>query len=306
MNHYRKDSVSPLAVKEMPRQHYQNRSSTRDEGDNQKRLKEDFIAVEEPLQISLSCYNHSTQAYQTKILSITMRTPGEDRAMIYGFLLCEGIIRSQNDILDCEFDTQQHQGNAVCVVLAKHVQPNWRAIERQFTSHSSCGICGKTSLNALELKVPEYNVESITTQTIKNMAVISRQTICQLPELLREHQVIFSQTGALHAAGLYYSDRFLAIAEDIGRHNAVDKVIGMNCLSKAKSSNEKTILVLTSRISFELVQKAIMANIHIIVAVGAPSALAIKAAQKFDITLIGFTKTDSFNVYHGDWRIINE
>ena len=140
--------------------------------------------------------------------------------------------------------------------------------------------------------------------TTENKTTINCNKIYQLPEQLRLQQTIFSETGGSHAAGLYYANQFLATAEDIGRHNAVDKVIGMNCL--AETHNEEMILVLSGRISFELVQKAIMANIYIIIAVGAPSALAITAAKKFNVTLIGFTKKDSFNVYNGDWRIISE
>ncbi|MGL1956038.1 MAG: formate dehydrogenase accessory sulfurtransferase FdhD [Colwellia sp.] len=298
--HYTQDSANPLAVKVMPKQHYQRKPTDLQQGNWHKKLKEDFIAVEEPLQISLSYYDLAKQQYKTKILSITMRTPGDDRALIHGFLLCEGIINEKSDIIDFEFDSQQHQGNAVCVVLAKHVQPNWQTIERQFTSHSSCGICGKTSLNALQLKAPER----MTDNMIESMTTISSQNIFQLPEQLQQQQAVFSQTGGLHAAGLFYADKSSIIAEDIGRHNAVDKVIGMHYLMK--KNNESPILVLSGRISFELVQKAIMTNIHIIVAVGAPSVLTITAAQKFNVTLIGFTKNDSFNVYHGDWRIRNE
>lgn len=294
--HYRKENDTALAVKVMPKQHYQRQSAEIQKTEKSyKKLKEDIIIVEEPLQISLSYYDLAKEQYQIKILSITMRTPGHDRELIHGFLLCEGIISKKDDITDCEFDIEQHQGNAVCVVLAKHVQPNWRTIERQFTSHSSCGICGKTSLNALQLKAPVTMLENKTT--------INSDSIFQLPGLLREFQSIFSQTGGSHAAGLYAADQFLATAEDIGRHNAVDKVIGMNCLTQ--TSNEDSVLVLSGRISFELVQKAIMANIHIIAAVGAPSALAITAAKKFNITLIGFIKNDSFNVYHGDWRLLD-
>ncbi|WP_022941578.1 formate dehydrogenase accessory sulfurtransferase FdhD [Psychromonas hadalis] len=293
--HYRKKIDNPLAVKVMAKQHYQRKSTELQQTEQwQKKLKEDVIAVEEPLQISLSYYDLSSDQYQTKILSITMRTPGHDCELVHGFLLCEGIINKKEDIKECEFDRQQHKGNAVCVVLAKHVQPNWRTIERQFTSHSSCGICGKTSLNALQLKVPATATESKIT--------INSQHIYTLPEQLRAFQTTFSQTGGSHAAGLYCVDQFIATAEDIGRHNAVDKVIGLNCLTK--TCNAETILVLSGRISFELVQKAIMANIHIIAAVGAPSALAISAAKKFNVTLIGFIKTDSFNVYHGDWRVL--
>ena len=292
--HYKKNMTNPLSVKIMPKQHYQRQ--TLDNKLWNKKLKEDVIVLEEPLQISLSYYDIAADRYKTKILSITMRTPGQDNALIHGFLLCEGIINQKSDITECEFDIEQHQGNAVCVVLAKHVQPNWRAIERQFTSHSSCGICGKTSLNALQLKAPISRAD--------NRTIINSDKVYQLPEQLLKQQAIFSQTGGSHAAGLYYADNYIAIAEDIGRHNAVDKVIGMSCL--ADTNNDEMILVLSGRISFELVQKAIMANIYIIVAVGAPSALAITAAKKFNVTLIGFTKTDSFNVYHGDWRIKND
>lgn len=301
---YRKDSATAVAIKILPKQYYQNNVSAPEKGEWHKVLQEDFVAVEEPLQISLSYYDVSIQAYQTKKLSITMRTPGDDCAMVYGFLLCEGIINTQSDIIECEFDTEEHHGNAVCVILAKHVQPNWQNIERQFTNHSSCGICGKTSLNALQLKAPS---ESVNNSALKPTEISSEQ-IFTLPEQLREQQAIFSQTGGLHAAGLYYENSSFNVAEDIGRHNAVDKVIGMHCLAKGdhKETSEGAILVLSGRVSFELVQKAIMANVPMIIAVGAPSALAITAAQKFDITLIGFTKTNSFNVYHGDWRILND
>lgn len=304
--HDTKVNPSSLAVKVMPKQYYQNTSQVLND-ECFKKLKEDFIAEEEPLQISLSYYDLTKQAYQTKILSITMRTPGEDRELIYGFLLCEGVINSQFDITHCEFDTEQHQSNAVCVTLAEHVQPNWKTIERQFTNHSSCGICGKTSLNALELKAP-MSTNDTPVDKANAVTKISSHIICQLPQELRERQTIFAQTGGTHAAGLYCSGKFLAIAEDIGRHNAVDKVLGKSCLSQneneGRTKHDTTILVLSGRISFELVQKAIMANIVMIVAVGAPSSLAIKAAQKFDLTLIGFTKPNSFNVYHGDWRLI--
>ena len=294
--HNIKNSNNPLATKVMAKQYYQRQSLDPSKDKWNKKLQEDAIVVEEPLQINLSYFDLLSKQYQDKTLSITLRTPGDDRALIYGFLLCEGIINSKEDIIECEFDTQQHQGNAVNVILAEHVQPDWKKIERQFTSHSSCGICGKTSLNALQLKAPNNVAEDKTT--------IDCQRIYQLPELLREHQTIFSKTGGSHAAGLYCAEQFIATSEDIGRHNAVDKVIGLNCL--AETCHEKMILVLSGRISFELVQKAIMANIFIIVAVGAPSALAVTAAKKFNVTLVGFTKRDSFNVYNGDWRIINE
>tara|TARA_R110001583_G_scaffold16561_17_gene67930 strand:+ start:33353 stop:34279 length:927 start_codon:yes stop_codon:yes gene_type:complete len=292
--------AEPLAIKVMNRIHYQRQSGEFQQTLLKKQIKEDFIAVEEPLQISLSFYDLATQQYQNRILTLTMRTPGDDDALIYGFLLCEGIIKQKSDIERCEYkiNEQTLNSNAVSVVLSKTVQPNWKVIERQFTNHSSCGICGKTSLNALQLKSPPRNEENTTRIDINN--------IFKLPELLREHQANFSQTGGLHAAGIFNNQQFDYIAEDVGRHNAVDKVIGLRCINhnSTHNNNQKmAILVLSGRISFELVQKAIMANINIIVSIGAPSSLAISAAKQFDLTLIGFTKTDNFNVYHGDWRI---
>lgn len=282
----------------MPRIHYQRQPNEAQQTVLNKQLKGDDITVEEPLQISLAYYDLQKQQYQTRILTLTMRTPGDDHPLIYGFLLSEGIIKHKDDISACELNTQPQKANAVCVVLAEHVQPNWKTIERQFTNHSSCGICGKTSLNALQLKSPPINNKSITT--------INSDHVFELPELLRQQQAIFSRTGGLHAAGLYGDNQFHFIAEDVGRHNAVDKVIGLRCLNEITNQIDKkiAILVLSGRISFELVQKAIMANINVIVSVGAPSSLAITAAKQFDLTLIGFTKTESFNVYHGDWRII--
>jgi FdhD protein len=284
------------AIKIMHRIQYQKKPSAGQQGSFNKQVKEDYIAVEEPLQISLSFYDLATQQYQNRILTLTMRTPGDDDALIYGFLLCEGIVKQKSDIERCEYkiNEQTLNSNAVSVVLSKTVQPNWKVIERQFTNHSSCGICGKTSLNALQLKSPPRNEENTTRIDINN--------IFKLPELLRAHQANFSQTGGLHAAGIFNNQQFDHIAEDVGRHNAVDKVIGLRCINH--NNNQKmAILVLSGRISFELVQKAIMANINIIVSIGAPSSLAISAAKQFDFTLIGFTKTDNFNVYHGDWRI---
>ncbi|PKG37664.1 formate dehydrogenase accessory sulfurtransferase FdhD [Psychromonas sp. Urea-02u-13] len=301
---YTSNTPHPKAIKKMPRIRYQRQLNALDESVLSKRITEDDIAVEEPLQISLAYYDLQTQDFQKKILTLTMRTPGDDDALIYGFLICEGIIKHKNDISAFEYKmasrseesadaNQIDHSNAVCVLLAKHVQPDWKVIERQFTNHSSCGICGKTSLNALQLKSPAHLDENLTT--------IHSHTLFDLPDLLREQQAIFSHTGGLHAAGLYDNQQFVHIAEDVGRHNAVDKVIGLRCLNDHKFA--MTVLVLSGRISFELVQKAIMANINVIVSVGAPSSLAVSAAKQFDLTLIGFTKTDSFNVYNGDWRI---
>jgi FdhD protein len=290
------------AIKIMNRIHYQRQPNSAKQLVVIKKIQEDYIAVEEPLQISLSYYDVTAQQYQSRVLTLTMRTPGDDEALIYGFLFAEGVITEKSDIEKCEFtvNEQTRDANEVKVILSKTVQPDWKVIERQFTNHSSCGICGKTSLNALQLKSPAGMAENTTRIDINN--------IFKLPDLLQAQQENFSQTGGLHAAGIFNNQAFVHIAEDVGRHNAVDKVIGLRCLSATKDDSKNiesqiAILVLSGRISFELVQKAIMANINIIVSIGAPSSLAISAAKQFDLTLIGFTKTDNFNVYHGDWRI---
>ncbi|WP_413699416.1 formate dehydrogenase accessory sulfurtransferase FdhD [Psychromonas sp. KJ10-10] len=260
----------PEAIKIMNRIHYQRQSG---DAKLQKQVQEDYIAVEEPLQISLSYYDLKSQQYQDRILTLTMRTPGDDEALIHGFLIAEGIIKKKDDIEGCKFkiNKQSLHANEVMVHLSKTVQPDWKIIERQFTNHSSCGICGKTSLNALLLKAPAIKTENNTS--------IDSDKVFEIPQLLRQQQENFAQTGGLHAAGIFNNHQFDFIAEDVGRHNAVDKVIGLRCLDHKNINNHIAILVLSGRISFELVQKAIMANINIIVSIGAPSSLAVSATE---------------------------
>ncbi len=266
------------------------------------RLCADLVAVEEPLQIILSWYEVQQSRYQQQVLTITMRTPGDDQALVYGFLLSEGIISAKEDVLSCCFDDQGPQDNIsypdnkLTVTLAKHIQPDWQVIKRQFVNHSSCGLCGKTSLNALQLKKTASPQPASSTQSW-----LTAETICRLPELLKSHQEQYQQSGGVHAAGYFCDSQLLSVCEDIGRHNAVDKVIGDTCLYDL--IQPRGVLVLSGRISFELVQKAVMANIDVIAAVGAPSSLALAAAKQFGLTLIGFIKKDSLNVYHGHWRV---
>jgi len=256
----------------------------------------DQVIVEQPLQISLCFFNAEQQRYQSKILTVTMRTPNDDQALICGFLCAEGIIQQANEVIAIEWLAPNEQNlpqNHAEVTLAKHVQVNWPQLQRDFVSYSSCGICGKSSLKSLALKVQSTIDE--TQHWLPN------QLISGLPTLLWQQQALFQQTGGVHGAGYYANQQLLFSAEDVGRHNAVDKVIGKVCQQQAQQA--QAVLILSGRISFELVQKAVMANIPVIVAVGAPSSLAIQAAQQFNITLIGFVKAQKFNVYHADWRL---
>ncbi|MCF6193539.1 MAG: formate dehydrogenase accessory sulfurtransferase FdhD [Kangiellaceae bacterium] len=254
-------------------------------------LESDVIAVEEPLQILLE------QKNETHAFSITMRTPGNDVPLIYGLLFCEGVIRSAADILS--IDTADFKGemqaNIVTVKLSDNAILDLTNQMRSHPSYSGCGFCGKTSLKALELK-SSRNLRAVKTS-------INNFLIKQLRELL-ERQNLFSNTGGSHVAGLIYEvDGMLDLKtspffEDVGRHNALDKLIGLEL--QQNDLTQPGILLLSGRIGFELVQKAIVAGFSTIVALGAPSSLAIQAAKQFDITLIGFAKDSSFNLYTTD------
>jgi len=223
------------------------------------------------------------------VFTITMRTPGDDIDLAIGLLFSEGQIQTSNDIASFEFE----QPNQLVLSYNPDCQPDLTAHQRQLVSHSSCGLCGKTSLQALELK--QHHQPDTTANWL------DAQKIGQLPDKLRQNQTLFEQTGGVHGAALFDNNyQLLVQKEDVGRHNAVDKIIGHQLQAK---NNQGCILLLSGRVSFELVQKAVMAGYAVLIAVGAPSSLAIDAAKRFDITLIGFTKANSFNVYHGHWRI---
>ena len=232
----------------------------------------DIVVVEEPLEIRVG----------EKPVSVTMRTPGHDFELAAGFLFTEGIVPSAADISQI-----RHWGspNVVRVDLREGVRVDLQRLQRHFYATSSCGVCGKTSIDAL--RVSTSPVQPIT---------VSPGVINALPETLRAAQTAFAATGGIHGAGLFHTDGTLLRArEDIGRHNAVDKVIGACLLEQLPFAN--TILFVSSRTSFELVQKAAVAGIPVLAAVGAPSSLAIELAREMNLTLLGFVRDGRYNVY---------
>lgn len=257
----------------------------------------DQLAVEEPLEIRLT-YQAEGKRVQRSI-SITMRTPGHDAELATGFLLGEGIIRGPADIASVRpcgpaVGPLQLQ-NVVRVELRADVAVDMKRLERHFYTTSSCGVCGKTSLESLQVSPGfELPVEG---------PLISAETIHRLPLQLRQSQSIFDHTGGLHGAGLFTAGgELIGLREDVGRHNAADKLIGAQVLA-GRVPLFDTVLLLSGRASFELAQKALMAGIPVVVAVGAPSSLAVELALRFKMTLIGFARDNRFNVYSGEWRL---
>jgi FdhD protein len=270
----------------------------------------DALAVEEPLEMQLA--HGSEAARQTKSISVTMRTPGRDFELAAGFLMTEGVVRDTADIVDISYVSgeaatgrtgeeyegsilpYQPQRNVVLVALAPNVKVSLANLERNFYTTSSCGICGKASLLALRTVCPPRR---------SNTLEVCADVIYQLPEVLRRAQSVFDKTGGLHAAGLFNSrGELLSIREDVGRHNAVDKLLGAEFLADRTPLRDR-LLFLSGRASFELLQKSVMAGIPMVVSVGAPSSLAVQVAREFDITLAGFLRGDHFNVYQGASRI---
>jgi FdhD protein len=257
----------------------------------------DDLALEEPLEIRI--LSGPPDAREVKTISITMRTPGHDRELAVGFLVGEGLLRSLDQLETVSgsgprFGAAGFQ-NYVQVALRPGIPLDLKGIERNCYTTSSCGVCGKTSMKALKLNFLPL-LPSAEWQA-------SGQVIRALPDLLREAQDIFRHTGGLHAAGLFTPEgRPLVVREDVGRHNAVDKVIGTQFLD-GRFLLSRTILVVSGRASFELMQKALAVGIPILVAVGAPSSLAVQVAEEFGATLIGFTKHSGFNIYTGSERV---
>ena len=259
---------------------------------------EDLISVEEPLEISLK-YKLENK-WNKQNLSITMRTPGHDKDLVRGFLFNEQIITSLNDIKAIESYGdkvgQYNIQNKILATLTNAENINITKIKRDFLTNSSCGVCGKSSLDALEIIKKD--------KTHSSEPKITKEIIIQSPDTLREAQSEFSKTGGIHASGLFDSNGILIeLREDVGRHNALDKLIG--CALKNNQLNPKTQFITCSgRLNFELVQKVLMTDIGIMIGVGAPTSLAIDLANKFDITLIGFVKRDSFNIYTNNKKVI--
>lgn len=262
---------------------------------------DDFIATEEPLEIQL-CFGERDKR-QVKPISVTMRTPGNDDELALGFLFSEGVVRDINDV-DCVVSADENRlnrsdglelchwraKNAVKVDLAPHVRLNLATVQRNFYTTSSCGVCGKASLLALKAVCPP--------RTTNNFQ-FDAEILYDLHPRLRAAQHVFHETGGIHSTALFDQDgKLISIREDVGRHNALDKLVGASLLSD-ELPLRNCLLLLSGRASFELMQKAVMAGVPMVVAVGAPSSLAIALAREFDITLIGFLREQRFNVYHG-------
>jgi FdhD protein len=251
----------------------------------------DDVANEEPLEMRISYWFKDVRISES--LSVTMRTPGHDRELAVGFLLSEGVIRSRHDLFELR-SLGTAPSNEMLAELSKNVDfEAWR-LTRSSIVNSSCGICGKRTREAIAGQVP---------RPINGNLRVGRWLITKLPELLRERQEGFAKTGGLHAAALVNaSGEMEAVFEDIGRHNALDKLIG-HCVMSDLVPLETHLLFLSSRSSFELVQKAVMAGASILATVGGPSSLAIETAREHSLTLIGFIRGGHFNVYSGEWRI---
>jgi FdhD protein len=244
----------------------------------------DTLTVEEPLEIRVG----------GKALTITMRTPGSDFDLAAGFLVSEGICRSAKDIHSIRYcagatDDGSNTYNVLDVVLADGVAPPDVSLERNFYTTSSCGLCGKASLDAIRT-IATWPVDADDLR-------ITPSTVAELPDVLRTAQRVFDRTGGLHAAGLFSPDgELLCLREDVGRHNAVDKVVGW-AAREDRLPLAGTVLMVSGRASFELVQKAVMAGIPMLAAVSAPSSLAVDLADEMGLTLVGFLRGTSMNVY---------
>ncbi len=265
--------------------------------DGVQQTQADSVAVEEPLEIRLGYSTPDGRA--TRSISITMRTPGNDDELAAGFLLTESIIHRVEDILAIEPcgppapDTGIH--NVIRIDLGADVEVDLGRLQRHFYTTSSCGVCGKTSLDALRI----VGVEPMS----DDGPTFTRDVLTAMPDLLRKAQHTFEKTGGLHAAAAFDSIGDVVVTmEDVGRHNAVDKVVGYLLLNKQLPAKDLAILV-SGRASFELMQKTLMADIPLLAAVSAPSSLAVQLAREFNMTLIGFLRGKTFNIYSGEQRI---
>jgi len=258
----------------------------------------DHISIEEPVEIIIKYKDK--EIWVEKTISVTMRTPGDDEDLVRGFLFNEKIIEKIDYIEKIELTgkpTEQYGlKNKIIVTINNSDNIDVDKIKRNFLTNSSCGVCGKSSLDALEIIKKD--------KILKSNPKISKEVLMSSPKKLRQNQSEFSKTGGIHASGLFTAQGdIVAIKEDVGRHNALDKLIGY-ALKENLLDNTSQFLACSGRLNFDLVQKALMANIGILIGVGAPTSLAIDLANKFDMTLVGFVKEDSFNIYSNKDRII--
>ena len=262
--------------------------------DGETRSVRDAVAVEEPLEIRVA-WSDPTAGRRVEAVAVTMRTPGDDFELVAGFLHGEGIVTDGRDIDELTYcrggATQEY--NVVEARLAAAVSFSLEHVRRNVYTSSSCGVCGKASLEA---------VEAVACRRVASGPVLPHTLLSGMPDRLLGEQSAFARTGGLHAAGLFDgSGEPIVVREDVGRHNAVDKVVGHRLLERPP--DPIAALVVSGRASFELVQKAVLAGIPIMVAVGAPSSLAVDLARRFDQTLLGFTRDGGFNVYSGEERV---
>lgn len=261
---------------------------------------EDVLSVEEPLEIRLR-YRSGSQLISNNV-SVTMRTPGNDEDLALGFLFTEGIINSIGDIKDVshlDMSCTDKKENIIVVELMDHAVPNLGTSERNFYTTSSCGVCGKGSIQSIKTVSIYQNIE-------KSELNIHQEYLFGMGRKLKLGQLNFEASGGIHASGLFNLNAdLLVLREDVGRHNALDKLIGHYFQQGELPLNDK-ILLLSGRASFELIQKAAMAGIRIVASIGAPSSLAVELAIEFDITLIGFLKENRFNIYHSGKNIVLE
>lgn len=253
----------------------------------------DVLATEEPLELRV------VLAGKSRTVAITMRTPGSDFELAAGFLYGEGVITRADQIVtisyckDSDLPPEQLY-NIVIVELDPTSQPDLRPLDRHFYTSSACGVCGKASLDAIALR---------GIQPVVSTGFVASTVIAGLPDGLRAAQGLFESTGGLHAAGLFESDgELVAVREDVGRHNAVDKLVGWSLLERRLPLDDHIVMV-SGRSSFEILQKCLVARVPIVCSVSAPSSLAVDVAREFGMTLVGFLRGSQFNVYAGAQRI---
>lgn len=255
--------------------------------------RSDVVATEEPLEIRL------VAGGARRTVAVTMRTPGHDFELAVGFLFGEGVVRTREEVarisycVESDVDAEQ-QYNIVNVALRADVLPDLSTLERHFYTTSACGVCGKASLEAIRLR---------GCPVIPPGPVLDPAVVCRLPDTLRTAQSLFAATGGLHAAALFdAAGTLVAVREDVGRHNAVDKLVGWAFLEDRLPLSDHIVLV-SGRASFELLQKSVAAGVPVFCAVSAPSSLAVDVARTFGLTLIGFLRGQQFNVYSGFERV---
>ncbi len=261
--------------------------------DKRAQARGDVLATEEPMEIRVIGAGGNSQT-----IAITMRTPGRDFELVAGFLFAEGVVAGRGDIARVDYCadpdlTEDERYNVVTVTLAGPI-PRLPGLDRRFLTTSACGVCGKESLDALRIR---------GCAPVPAGPIVEPDVVCSLPDALRAGQKVFTKTGGLHAAGLFApTGELIAVREDVGRHNAVDKIVGWALFNDEIPAHDR-ILMVSGRTSYEIMQKALVAGIPFIAAVSAPSSLAVALSRDFDMTLVGFLRGRRFNVYAGQERI---